>query len=194
MARPNRLDEQRAELLPILAKAFGELGFRRATTAELARRCGVRENILYRHWPEKVAMFTATIDHVRELATSTWRRVLDASNEPEAEQLIDYESDHLGEFGNYRLIFSALADTDNDAIRAGLVRLYREFFAVLHDGIDAARGNRTAAPDTELATWAVIGLGTVATIAEQLDLLSKRKRRRLLREVGRMLTKGRRAS
>lgn len=38
MPRPSRREEQRKELLPILARAFADLGFRRATTAELARR------------------------------------------------------------------------------------------------------------------------------------------------------------
>ena len=46
MPRPNQTLEKRRELLPVIARAFAELGYRRATTAELARRCGVRENIL----------------------------------------------------------------------------------------------------------------------------------------------------
>ena len=48
MPRPSKADERRRELLPLVAEAFSELGYRRATTAELAARCGVQENILYR--------------------------------------------------------------------------------------------------------------------------------------------------
>ena len=48
MARPSQSPEKIKELLPVVARAFAELGYRRTTTADLARRCGVRENVLYR--------------------------------------------------------------------------------------------------------------------------------------------------
>ena len=62
MPRPDQSAEKRNELLPIIAETFTRLGFRRTTTAELAKRCKVRENILYRLWPDKKAMFIAAID------------------------------------------------------------------------------------------------------------------------------------
>ena len=37
MPRPSRQDERRREVLPILAQAFAELGYRKAPTAELAK-------------------------------------------------------------------------------------------------------------------------------------------------------------
>ena len=64
MPRPNRTAERRRELIPVIARAFTELGYRRSTTAELARRCEVQENILYRLWPDKRAMFIAAIEHM----------------------------------------------------------------------------------------------------------------------------------
>ena len=48
MPRPDRSPDRRRELAPVLARAFAELGYRRATTAELAERCGVQEKALYR--------------------------------------------------------------------------------------------------------------------------------------------------
>lgn len=193
MGRPSRLDEQHAELLPVLARAFGELGFRRATTAELARRCGVRENILYRHWPDKVTMFVAALDHVHDLAVATWSRVLaeDVAPHAAAERLVDYEARHLGEFGNYRIIFSALGDTDTPEIARALRRMYRSFFKVIRDALTAARRDADREPSTDLAAWAVIGLGTVATIAGELGILSGRQRAELLGRVGRTLIDGR---
>jgi hypothetical protein len=41
-----------------------------------------------------------------------------------------------------------------------------------------------------LAAWAVIGLGTVANIARELELLSDAERRRLFTAVGRVLLEG----
>ncbi|MEZ6193430.1 MAG: TetR/AcrR family transcriptional regulator [Phycisphaerales bacterium] len=76
MARPNLSKERRAELVPVLAQAFADLGYRRATTAELAERCGLRENQLYRLWPNKKAMFLASIDYLYEFSAETWRELL----------------------------------------------------------------------------------------------------------------------
>lgn len=64
MARPSQASEQRERILPVLAATFAELGYRRTTTATLAERCEVRENILYRLWADKKAMFIAVIDYV----------------------------------------------------------------------------------------------------------------------------------
>jgi hypothetical protein len=44
-----------------------------------------------------------------------------------------------------------------------------------------------------LAAWALVGLGTVASIARELDLLGDRERRRLMTEVGGLLLGGRAA-
>ena len=63
MPRPSQSNEKRRQLLPVVARTFAELGYRRVTTAELAKRCNVRENILYRLWPDKKAMFVAAIDY-----------------------------------------------------------------------------------------------------------------------------------
>jgi AcrR family transcriptional regulator len=192
MPRPTRLGEQKQELLPILASAFGQLGYRRATTAELARRCGVRENILYRHWRDKLEMFVAALDHVRDLALATWRRVLDQDGGPAAagERLLDYEARHLGEFGHYRIIFSALGDADQPEIRDALRRMYGGFWKLIRTTLSAARGGRAREPKPDQAAWAIIGLGTIATILGELGLLSDRKRAELIAAAGRVLLAG----
>ena len=69
--RPSQIDEQRKRLLPVVCEVFSELGYHRTTTAELARRCGVRENILYRLWQDKKAMFLAAIDDIFESRVNT---------------------------------------------------------------------------------------------------------------------------
>ena len=61
MPRSDQTDEKREKLLPIVARTFAECGYRRATTAKLAQRCKVRENILHRLWPDKKTMFLASM-------------------------------------------------------------------------------------------------------------------------------------
>jgi AcrR family transcriptional regulator len=192
MPRPSQVTQRRAELLPIVARAFAEHGYRRTTTAELARRCGVRENILYRLWPDKKAMFIAAIQYVYELSEATWERLLrEAADGSPAERLLAYESAHHGEFGHYRIVFAGLSEADDPDIRQALAGMYRRFQRFLERQIAAHRG-RTAghAPAAGLSAWGVIGVGTVANIARELGLISKRQRARLIAEIGRYLLNG----
>jgi AcrR family transcriptional regulator len=184
VARPSRIAEQRKELLPVVTRAFNELGYRGATTAEIARRCGVRENILYRLWEDKKAMFIAAIGHVGDLAVATWGERGDRRGRFSPLAALAYEAEHLGEFGNYRLIFSGLAESDDEEIRGALAALYRRLHGFIAERLAPGAGG---SPRTEWAAWTLIGLGTVSTIARELGLLDSTARSRLLRASGRRL-------
>lgn len=193
MARPNRSVERREELLPLVARAFAELGYRRTTTAELARRCGVRENILYRLWRDKRAMFIAAIDYVYENSTRTWEALL-KSDEPAgrtaAENVLAYESEHHGEFGLYRIVFAGLSETDDSEIKTALRRMYQRFAQFITAQVRShhASGRRKRLEVTpELAAWAIIGLGTVANICREVGTLSPKEREELIAGAGNAL-------
>ena len=191
MPRRNQLTEKRRELLPIVARAFAELGYRRTTTAELARRCAVQENILYRLWPDKKAMFLAAIGYVYELSVSIWQKILGESDElhTAAERLLDYEARHHGEFGHYRLVFAGLSETDDPEIRAALVDMYRRYQRFLVRQIEAHRSQRStgAGVDAAWLAWAIIGLGTVSSIGRELGLFSEHGRQCMFAAIGRSL-------
>jgi AcrR family transcriptional regulator len=194
MARPNRTDERRKELIPIIAKAFAELGYRRATTAELAQRCQVRENILYRLWRDKKAMFVAAIDHVYQQSADTWRRILAETNGQTgpAERLLAYEAEHYGESGLHPIIFAGLSETNEPEIREAMENMYSRFHRFIRQQILTHRGGGRdgAEPDATLCAWAIVGLGNVANISRELGLLTGRGRKRLFAHVGRLLLDG----
>jgi AcrR family transcriptional regulator len=185
VARPSRIDQQRRELLPVVCRVFSDLGYHRTTTAELARQCGVRENILYRLWRDKKAMFLAAIDHIFQSRAERWEELLadDPSPEAAAETMIAYEARHQGEFGFYRVVFTALVEADDAEIRRAIARMYRRF----HRRIAALAGPRRAGLSAAHAAWALIGLATVANIARELRLLAPRKREELFASVARHL-------
>ena len=189
MPRPSQVDQKRRELLPIVARAFAELGYRRATTAELAARCGVQENILYRLWPDKKAMFIAAIGAVYEMSVEIWRQVLagPSRGRSAASRLLAHESENLGRFGHHRIIFAGLNEIDDPQIRAAMADMYRRYLSFVRDHVLAHRGDAAAAQDAESIAWAVIGLGTVATIAKELRLLDDAARRRLIATTGSIL-------
>ena len=191
MPRPNRSAEKREELLPILAEAFAGAGYSKATTAELARRCGVQETVLYRLWPDKKAMFLASIDHVFDRSMAIWTQLLEASagKTTGAERILDHEAVHHGEFGLYRVLFTGLDEIEDDEVREHLRRTYRRFHHFVRDRIAehrTARGIRGGL-SPESAAWAILGLGTIASIGRELGLVTTVGRRELLARVGRTL-------
>jgi AcrR family transcriptional regulator len=194
MPRPNRSAEKREELLPVLAEAFAEIGYRRATTAELARRCGAQETTLYRLWDDKKAMFLAAIDHVFERSLSIWDALLqeNVARSTGAERILAHEARHHGEFGLYRVLFTGLDEVDDDEVKGHLRATYRRFHRYIRDRIAehrAARGLRGGL-DPDAAAWAVLGLGTISSIGREVGLLTGGARRTLLLEVGRVLLEG----
>ena len=197
MPRPSHANERRRQLLPIVASAFAELGYRRTTTAVLAKRCKVRENILYRLWRDKKAMFVASIEFVYAISAETWRRLLAERGdcEPPAERLLQYESEHHGESGLQRLVFAGLSETNDPAIRRALRTMYRRFHRFIGEQISAYRDDRRPPqPDVGLSAWAVIGLGTLTSIVQELELLKLGERKRFMGEVGHLLIAGRPAT
>ncbi len=189
MPRPSRLADQRSTLLPVIAAAFAELGYRRATTAALAQRCQVGENILYRHWPDKKAMFLAALDSVYVRSEETWKQILSSTDGSSSsfERLLAYESKHHGEHRLYRIVFAGLSETDDAEIRAALRGLYGRFHAFVRRQVESHRGSRarSSAVPADACAWAIVGLGTVANIARELGLLADARRAELLAGVGR---------
>lgn len=184
MPRRNRSHERRAELLPQVASAFADLGYRRATTAELAARCEVQEVALYRLWPDKRAMFLAALDHVWDVSARAWEKLLTARDgRSPAERLLAYESTHHGEHGLYRLIFAGLNEIDDPEVRAALARLYSRFHEFVERRVAEHRGESVGKEAAAFA-WALIGLGTAGSISKELGLTSPADRKRLWETAG----------
>ncbi len=191
MPRPNLSAERRKVMIPEIARTFAELGYRRTTTAELAKRCGVRENILYRLWTDKKAMFIAAIDFIFELSAGIWGGLLneDSGESTSAERLLHYEATHHGEFGFYRIVFAGLNEADDPEIRAAVERMYKRFHRFVQKQIETHRKLKPSStvPDPFLAGWAIVGLGTIANVGREFGLFSAEDRSRLIGHVGRLL-------
>lgn len=192
--RPDQKDERRHELLPIVAATFADLGYRRTSTAELAERCGVRVNILYRLWPDKKTMFVASIEYVFDRSQQTWEELLakGVDQRHAARELLRYEAQHLGEHGLYRILFAGLGETDDPEIKAALANTFARFVAFIRTQVAAHRGKspRAGGASVDRAVWAILGLGTIANISRGLGLLDGKQRARLLAEMGDLILEG----
>ncbi len=188
MPRPDRSADRRREIVPDLARAFVELGYRRATTAALAERCGVQEKALYRLWPDKRAMFLAALDRVFLESELKWEALVGdtARGKSGAERILAFEAQHHGENRLYRIVFAGLSEADDPVIRDALGALFSRFQRLIQDQIERHRRGKKRAGDLDaaLAAWAVVGLGTVANIVRELEILKARERARLLSDTG----------
>ena len=195
MARTNRSEERRAELLPVVASVFAELGYRRTTTAALADRCEVQETTLYRLWKSKKAMFIASIEHVYDVSTAAWDSLLGARDDDltPAERLLEYEATHHGEYGLYRIVFAGLSESDDDDVRSALQRMYRRYrdFIVRRLAEHAEQRGVESGLPVESAAWGLIGIGMITSTGRELGLLDDGDRSRLWSDVARLLVEGR---
>jgi AcrR family transcriptional regulator len=186
MSRPSTAEKRKKELLPLIAAAFSELGYRRATTAEIAARCSVQETILYRIWDDKKAMFLASIDYLFQYRLEHVREVLDQvpPGEDALSALTENVASSLGEMGLYRIIFAALGELHDTEIRQALGELYRHNHRLVVKLLANRQDGRThdRLKDQETA-WAVLGMATIMNITTELELLGPRQRKAAFTQV-----------
>lgn len=179
---------RKSEFVPVLADAFIELGYQRTTTAELARRCGVRENELYRIWPSKKAMFLDAIRHIFTWTLSAWSKATtddtDGDKTP-AERLIAHQARDHGHRRFYRIVFSGLTEVNDQEVRLELKTLYERFHQTVTEYVVSDRTDRSTryALDDRQTAWAIMGIGAIVDIQRELGLLPKTERGELLEAV-----------
>lgn len=165
-------------ILPVVAKAFADLGYRRATTAALAKRCNVRENVLYRLWPSKKEMFLAAIEYLWESTMEIWQDLIAESGTTgaaSARLILDYESKHHGETGLYKVIFAGLTESHDPQIASALRKMYRSFHEFIAGQVGVIRretlkSNTPNHPSDELTAWGILGVAMVSNMDRELKL------------------------
>lgn len=180
MGRPSRLDEQRRRLLPRIAMAFGELGYRRATTAKLAARCKVKEMILYRLWKDKREMFLRSLETLFDRRREELEQAIRESSVrgSRARKLIAYASQHYDDRGLARAVFAGLAETDDPDIRNALADMYRNYEAYLAGMIreHRARSGSSAKDQARAIALGMMGAVTILNVYGELGIVAPRHR------------------
>ena len=117
----------------------------------------------------------------------SWRS--GALREQFAEAVVAYEARHQGEFGFYRVVFTALVEADDPEIREAIRAMYRRFHERIRKLIETNREGDKRPPGlpADAAAWAVMGLATVSNIIRELELLRPRQREEMFAQTAKYL-------
>jgi AcrR family transcriptional regulator len=138
--------ERRQSILDAALTILSKKGYAGMTTAEVARRVGVSEPILYRHFSSKRALLRALLDEVIKQMMISFRKLTEGEPDPVAAlhcicraypQMAEH---HRREF---RVINQTLVECSDPRIREALTRHYDAYRAFLQDLIE--KGQRTSA-------------------------------------------------
>lgn len=169
-ARKQPAEVRRETVLDAAMQVFAEQPYRAAGTAEIARRAGIAEPTIYRHFPSKRALYLAAVQRTCDMVEEAWRGLIDrSSNAAEALAAIGgwYVRSVQANNVPVRLRMRAIAEADSEDISAILRTGYRRLHALVRDQI--ARGQREGLFSIDVdpgdAAWVFIGMGKILDLA-----------------------------
>jgi AcrR family transcriptional regulator len=174
-----------------IAEQFVLTGYRGTTTALLAKRLGIRENVLYRVWPSKRDMFIASIRYIHEVTSASWQDYLarrPADTDP-AQWLLQRQAQDHGQMRLYRIVYAGILEDDPE-IHAAIRRVYSDFHQVITEILASRPAEHSSPLDPQTTAWTIMGLAAIVDIQRELELSPPAERRSLLEAGGDFLIKG----
>jgi TetR/AcrR family transcriptional regulator len=166
-------EERRASVLGAACGLFANRSYRGTTTADIARKAGVTEPVLYRHFPSKRALYLACLDWSWEQVKALWAERL--AEEPDPALWLSAMGRAFREAEAEHPLVSpmwvqALAESSEDPEIAAYMR---EHMREVHDYVAAVirraqkAGGIAAQRDPEAEAWIFIALGLL-TMADEV--------------------------
>ena len=166
--------ERRAELLDAAIDVFAELGWGGATTAVIARRAGINEALVFRHFGSKQRLYAACLDATSERFEQACETLLAAEPDPALHWRLPgrvFLAMVRDEPGVARLWARALAETTGvDELDRHLqvtMRRAHEFVVLLLERSRDA-GAIDAGRDLRAEAWMIVALGWLGITTERL--------------------------
>lgn len=169
-----RASERKRQLLETAADLFARFGYHGTTTKALADAAGITEPILYRHFKNKLDLFTTLIREISREVIAAWRERFAAAGSPEERLHVLLNANpatHERGRGVYRVIFQAMTDSAVDpAVARAIARHIRELHGVLHEELLALQKAKIVRQDqpADVLGWllveAAIGVGMLAPL------------------------------
>ncbi len=167
VARGTRLPRQarRTQLLAAAQEVFVARGYHGAAMDEIADRAGVSKPVLYQHFPGKLELYLALIDHQAELLVLKVREALSSTTDNKARvaasvlAYFDFVDGEGSDRGAFRLVFES--DLRNDpAVRERVERMSQACVDAIAETIAHDTGYR--AEEAQLLSIGLSGLMEVS--------------------------------
>lgn len=177
--RRMRRKDRRDELLRHAIDVFGRLGFRNATTSELARTAGVSEALLYQHFPSKQSLLVACIERIGDEFYEALQSLLAAGGD-------DPRRTFAGIVGRLQRLVAArpeihrlglviLAELEDDEIRTATRQMIERNVELLAKSIRRGqeRGLIRGDQDPDGIAWLLVGLYQLFGVMQRLGNLDR---------------------
>jgi AcrR family transcriptional regulator len=174
MAVPRLNEDKRAHFLPVIAQYFSDHGYDGSTTAGIAKACSVRQNVLYRIWADKEAMFVAVIEFMHAYTIDFWENIAQQENETKVEAILRLQSKDHGVMRFYRIVYSGLLQ-DSKEIRKAIRRMYQGIHNYIEQTVEShrlERGKTDSQFNADVAAWGMMGLAAMVDIQRELRIKS----------------------
>ena len=168
---------RRQALVDIALVAFAEGSYRGTTTAEIARRAGVSEPILYRHFASKRDLYLACIDEAWRRLRTQWEETM--ASEPPANWVGAISKSYIclreakpGALAD--LWMQAVVEAGDDPeVRKFLRRRMREVHDYMAEVIRMVQAAGVINPerDADAEAWISLAGGLLGTIGRRVGLL-----------------------
>lgn len=172
--RRMRPEARRAAIVEAATFTFGNHGFAGTTTAQLAEACGVTQPILYRHFPGKVEIYLACLEHAWEELRALWDMSL--ASEPEARNWLPLLTvtglQAIAGAPGARLWIRSLSELhDDERIRSHVrdqAKVVHEYLAAV---IERAQQQGGVAPHVvpRVEAWIFLSTGLLFALSHRLD-------------------------
>ena len=168
-------EERRAAVLECACGIFSKGSYRGTTTAEIARRAGVTEPILYRHFRSKRDLYLACLESAWADTRAMWERAV--ADEPDPALWMTAMGAAYLKAAKERhalvanLWIQALTEASDDVeIRRYLKRHMREVHEFVAGVIRRAQeaGGVPQDRDAEAEAWIFVSLGLLETVSKRL--------------------------
>ena len=173
---PKQAAEVRREtVLDAAIRVFARTSYRAAGTAEIAREAGIAEPTIYRHYGSKRELYLAALERCGEIVREAFSRI--AGETEDAHQALHAMGAWYGQTMEtdpeyLRLRQRALAETDDEEVRAGLHRTYVEVRRVVAGVI--ARGQQQGVFRGDITpaggAWLFVAVGHTLDLARLIGM------------------------
>jgi AcrR family transcriptional regulator len=171
--------ERRADLLDVAVRVFSEGSYRGTTTAEIARRAGVTEPILYRHFASKQDLYLAALGEAWRRLRAIWEVAL--ADEPDPRNWMASMGSAFLELKEQKQVVAsfwiqALTEaTDSPKIQEHLRLHLHEVHDFVAGVIERAQAAGCIPPERDAGAeaWIFISLGLLSAIGRRLGGLAE---------------------